>query len=70
MPRLAKGEQDLHWGQFPIGRLGMTVFSRTYLLLRWSATLAAGLLEKIIIDTMRPLQGSLRLGSPHELEEI
>jgi len=32
----------------------MALFSRTYLLLGWKAALAAGLLEKTVIDTMRP----------------
>jgi len=45
----------------------MVLFSRTYRLLQWSATLAAGLPEKTVIDTSRPLQGRLRLGPPHKL---
>jgi len=50
-------------------RWGMALFSRTYRLLQWSATLAAGLPEKVVMDTSRPLQGRLRLGPPHKLEE-
>jgi len=48
----------------------MALFSRIYLLLRWFAALAAGLLELKVIDTMRGLQGRLRLGPPHKAEEI
>jgi len=51
-------------------RLGMGVFSRTYLLLRWQATLAAGLLERKAIDTNRPLPCRQRLGPPYKAEEI
>ena len=55
--------------QTGVRRLGMGHFSRTYLLLRWQAALAAGLLERKAIDTNRALQCRPRLEPPHKVEE-